>query len=521
MKNSNNNAAVATTEADSRKELRQSIYGILILASVGLMLGRIMAVDSIDKIAIEKDRRKQVEGKVAAESERLVKLGVSGEKLQTALAEYEKKVIHNWATLRRPFLSGNDRSRWCTVRALVEDDMRVEGFPYAIDRVIEQPNWDTIDMVKHPGDGHFYSSKPTLLPTLMAAVYWPIYRFSGWTLGTHPYEIGRIFLVLFNVIPLWIALVFLSKLIDRFGTSDWGRIFAMAAACFATFLTTFAVAINNHVIAAVSVVFASYAAVRIWFDGCRQWRYFIIAGVFGAFAAVNELPAASFFALLALLLLMVSWRQTLLAFLPAALAIIGALEGTNWIAVHSLRPAYAHRSPGDDWYRFTYKDKATNKEKPSYWTDPQGIDLGEPSRGKYALHVFVGHHGIFSLTPVWLFSFIGLGIWLFRRGDTHIRWLSAAILLLSVVIIAFYLARPTIDRNYGGVTCGLRWLFWLAPLWILAMLPALDCLAARRWTRGLALLLLAASVLSASYPTWNPWTQPWISTFCQYMGWGT
>ena len=45
-------------------------------------------------------------------------------------------------------------------------------------------------MVKH--DGHLYSSKPPLLPTLMAAVYWPIYRFSGATLGTHPYEIGLV-----------------------------------------------------------------------------------------------------------------------------------------------------------------------------------------------------------------------------------------------------------------------------------------------------------------------------------------
>ena len=33
------------------------------------------------------------------------------------------------ARARRPFLSANDRSRWCTVRALVEDDMRVAGVP--------------------------------------------------------------------------------------------------------------------------------------------------------------------------------------------------------------------------------------------------------------------------------------------------------------------------------------------------------------------------------------------------------
>ena len=169
--------------------------------------------------------------------------------------------------------------------------MRVEGAPYAIDKVIQQPNWDTIDMVKH--DGHLYSSKPPLLPTLMAAVYWPIYRFTGATLGTHPYEIGRFMLVLFNVVPLVIDFVLLARLVERFGTTDWGRMFVMAAAVFGTFLTTFAVTINNHLPAAVCAAAAVYAAVRIWFDGERRLRYFVVAGLFGALAAVNELPAAS------------------------------------------------------------------------------------------------------------------------------------------------------------------------------------------------------------------------------------
>jgi hypothetical protein len=44
----------------------------------------------------------------------------------------------------------------------------------------------------------------------------------------------------------------------------------------------------------------------------------------------------------------------------------------------------------------------------------------------------------------------------------------------------------------------------------MVMLPAADAVAERRWLRGLCALLLALSVLSASYPTWNPWTHPWI-----------
>ena len=64
-------------------------------------------------------------------------------------------------------------------------------------------------MVKH--GGHLYSSKPPLLATLMAGVYWPIYRLSGATLGTHPYEIGRAMLVLFNLVPLLVYFLLLAR----------------------------------------------------------------------------------------------------------------------------------------------------------------------------------------------------------------------------------------------------------------------------------------------------------------------
>ncbi|HMO86614.1 MAG TPA: hypothetical protein PKC18_17010, partial [Lacipirellulaceae bacterium] len=74
-------------------------------------------------------------------------------------------------------------------------------------------------------------------------------------------------------------------------------------------------------------------------------------------------------------------------------------------------------------------------------------------------------------------------------------------------------------RNYGGMTSGFRWLFWQAPLWLLLMLPAADRAARSRWGMAAACTLLAWSVMSASYPTWNPWTQPWIYNWLESSGW--
>jgi hypothetical protein len=86
-------------------------------------------------------------------------------------------------------------------------------------------------------------------------------------------------------------------------------------------------------------------------------------------------------------------------------------------------------------------------------------------------------------------------------------------------VLAFYLLRPPIDRNYGGVSSGFRWAFWLAPLWTAAAVPAADRLSRSRSGRGLALVLVAISTLSASAPTWNPFTQPWLQQWLIHGGW--
>jgi hypothetical protein len=170
----------------------------------------------------------------------------------------------------------------------------------------------------------------------------------------------------------------------------------------------------------------------------------------------------------------------------------------------------------------------------------------------------IGHHGVFSLTPIWLLSMAGLAIWGFGRSDRPSgcgqevasdasatppgetdsvegevrasaevtrtgpscrRSLAILVAAVTLACFAFYLSRPLAHRNYGGMTSGFRWMFWLAPLWIVVMIPAADRMASRRVARGVALVLLALSVLSASYPTWNPWTLPWLTNWWIYLGW--
>lgn len=530
---------------------------------------------------------------LAADEWRTVRWGVYALLIAVSAAAMTSRLMQVRSASRAdpsPFLSANDRSRWCSIRSLGDYGT------YSIDDVIfdDQGNpqraWHTIDLVKHRGhDGqeHYYSSKPTLLPTLLAGEYWVVKQVTGASLSNKhkTFYIARIMLLLSQVLPLVGAMWLLAMLVEGMGTSQWGRIFVVACATQATFLSTFAITLNNHVIAAIAVVVTLAALWPVFRDESQAWWRFTIGGLASAFAVTCELPALAFFALLGVVLLAKSPLRTIAAFTPAAAIVFAAALGTNYFAHESLKPAYAHRykdgpmiatissdlkqtfdagqlptvavselaakmielspqtvieqrTPGerwviwdvdghdrlavqlvndqleirawDDWYDY----------EGTYWTADrlQGVDKGEPSPLVYAFHCLVGHHGLFSLTPIWLFSMWGLFLWL-RGARTPQWWLAAAVSLLTVVVLGFYFSRPLIDRNYGGVTSGLRWLFWLIPLWLLALVPAADVLSNSRWGRIVAVVLFGISVFSANYAILNPWSQPWIFDYWEQLGW--
>jgi hypothetical protein len=329
------------------------------------------------------------------------------------------------------------------------------------------------------------------------------------------YFIVRVMLVLINLIPIVFCWVLLSRLIDRFGTNDWARIFCVGFMCFGTFLSTFIVTLNNHIPAMICVTISGYAVVRIFFDGETRWRYFAIAGFFGTFAFACDLPAIMFGFLIGLLLLIRFPGKTLIGFVPMSVIVFIGFFATNYIAHQDIRPAYSNK----DWYFFEYQ-RYENSKTPikSYWYNPQGVDKGEASRAVYFVQATVGHHGLFSLTPVWLLSFAGIFVWLFNRDDVRLRIAALLILTISVVVISFYLLlMGQNQRSYGGVSSALRWLFWLIPLWSVPLVSVVDKLANYRTGRGFCLILLIISVFSTSYPTWNPWTHPWIYQLMIYL----
>ena len=484
-----------------------------------------------------------------------------------------------------PFLSANDRSRWCTVAALVEDRS------FAIDRVIEirdrhgKRPWYSIDMVQHLGsDGtlHYYSSKPPLLSVLYACVYQVIYSATGMKITEQPFYVGRIILLVVNLVPLAILWWAFTRWIDRTVRGGWCQVTLMNVLVWGTFLTTFATTLNNHLPAAVAVG----SSMLLWLkwssnDSLRWWSVAML-GLLTSFGAACELPALSWVGMLALLILLRRGIPMVVVYALSTIPIAFAFFATNYAAHGEFQPAYAHRGLGPQIA--SYPKAPTEADQPtveqarsqlvkdnmtvgpnavivparfadawslwddennlrwtitssgerwqvhqsgdwydypkSYWRDEnrRGVDRGEKSRIVYTFHLLVGHHGIFSLTPFWIVAC--MGAWSLRRTtDQDEKILGLAICVTTLVCMVFYLMRPEIDRNYGGVSCTFRWLIWLTPAWLILSKPGLTWIRKRPWARRLTEASIAVSIFSAVYPWNNPWVHPWLFNWWSFLQW--
>jgi len=416
-----------------------------------------------------------------------------------------------------PMHSVNDRSRWATIYSLAERGT------YNID---ETPWPETIDRVRL--HGHFYSSKPPLLETLLAGEYFLLKKvsFGHLSFRKSPEAVIRTMVALTNLVPLVIFLGLFSRLLDRLAPDRWIRAYAMTAAGLGTFLTGFSITLNNHTIAAFSCFFALYSAFLIWCEARRNWWLFALAGFFAAFTAVNEFPALAFLVALGSALAWKARRQTLAWFLPFALLPITGHLVTNYLVTGDLSPAYAHKSayvyPGSYWLI----DPASGRLVGSAVDPETGKFTGQPGKGIdnqyepwpiYLFNMLAGHHGIFSLSPIFIFTL--LGVWRVLRSPTNplsaFAALAAFLTLLLLVFYTFFAGQ----RNYGGMCCGLRWFFWLIPLWLMFIPKGLQGKTGQRWFRGMALSFLLVSAVSVFYCARNPWSRPWIQQYLYYKGW--
>ena len=231
-----------------------------------------------------------------------------------------------------PFLSANDRSRWCAIAALTEDGKwEIDRITELLDSKQKSKIWNSIDIVRHRGaDGkeHFYSSKPPLLTAMYALVCKPVTMLFGKKLTEEPFLIGRVVLILVNVIPLALWWIWLHFWLEKHVTNAWSRFILLNMALWGTFLTTFAATLNNHLHGAMFFALSLGLVWRImdtFKQGHRQrWWTWWLCGFFAGLTVACELPALAWAAAAAGILIVIDWRKLLFGYGPGS-ALIAVL----------------------------------------------------------------------------------------------------------------------------------------------------------------------------------------------------
>ena len=398
---------------------------------------------------------------------------------------------------------------------------------------------------------HYYSSKPALLPTLIAGILYPARVATGVPLdrvvlqararagrksrtrrrrtgsracSKRPKNPVRWPVYIFYFKP--IVVLSMSSRLECFWCSTLGCWTAMrpttgpgfsrlVAAAFGTYLLPFTQTLNNHTIAALSVFFAVYQLFWIWDETIAlrlavRGRRFLRGIRRGQRVARPGVPAA-----VVRLLLVRFPGKTLVFFVPARAR---SDRRVRW-------PLSMRSSASSSWRTSRSAPTSISTKEVSgrrRWTST--LSTTTPSRmPTYFFHMTLGHHGFFSLTPIFLLLGVGRGptdqgrrlVGLPRRADGD---------------GGTGLADDGADHHPAGVLhlepqgAELRRLDPGTALAVLddpvlaALLPkGVESGQTRHWVRPLALLALGVSVMSVGYAIRNPWTHPWILDALQHL----
>lgn len=387
--------------------------------------------------------------------------------------------------LRTVYVNDNAYSRLATVYALVNDGTwwieRPEGQP---------PNpFEVLTADKVELHGRKLSSKPPLMPAMMAALYYPMHYGLGLTLS-EPGDLKRIlqiYTLVFGVLPFALGLLAFASTLAMFCNGSWGRVAPLVALAFGTQLLGFAPQLNNHVPGVALCLGAAYFGLGLHARTLAPapWR-FVAFGVLGGMTHAVDLPLTIFIAALGLALLLRFPRETViwggLGMLPPLALHFGVLYFTTGMPL----PVQTRK----ELYLF----------ENSPWRAPVGIDgLHEP-KPYYAFHLLLGRHGVFLLYPVLLFGIAGAWRMAWVRGAVQ----RGAVLVSAGCIAALFAYYISSTNNYGGAAYGFRWGIGAMPFLLLMAGPLLDRDDAR-----LARGLFCVSLILSAYSCWECYQNPW------------
>ncbi|HTM45862.1 MAG TPA: hypothetical protein VL137_12965 [Polyangiaceae bacterium] len=382
--------------------------------------------------------------------------------------------------------NANTGSRYATIESIVD------YHSYYIDKSQYR---NTIDKFQF-GD-HLLSSKPPALPTYAAGVYWVYEKLTGKTIVSNEGEV--VWLV--SLFTGWLAhvvfLIYLYRFCQLLLKRQLAIILCVAAGAFAYLGAAYATALNNHSIGGAMGFVGFYYAFRIRNQLQVRTRHWIFAGLCLGFLPAVDLPSLALSGCVSLYLLSYDWKKTLLLFAPCLLPGLVVQLGLSVLTTGSLMPAYGNAELK------TFSGNYFRQIK-------SGIDALHEPKYVYAFNALIGHHGLFSMTPLFGFSLWEM-IRHWKRRDRYLPEL-AVVTATTLAVIVFYLWRT---HNYGGWCVGMRWFVPFMPLLLLYFGLWLDRakLSRSTWAWVLAAFLVSAFNVQDGltspfqFSMWNNWLE--------------
>ena len=458
----------------------------------------------------------------------------------------------------------NDKSRMASVDSLVNRGTWVieESRFYKTDT----PAGTIIDKVFI--NDHFYSSKPPVMPFLMAGEYWILHRIGlDFDDDKDTQFLVWILTFTFTGIPFLLIGVFFKWSSRWFIRDPLMRLVGLFIILFCNELLGFAQTVNNHVPAASLFFISMILAIGLVHRKIESTPInFFLTGLVAGLLPTVDIPAAFFCVPLWFYLVTAFPRKTLIWFSLGALPPLALHFVLTYIISGQWKPFYLIK----EYYEW----------EGSYWGLPMAMDAAGDYENKATnfFHLFVGRKGLFSLYPTlllsaaYIFYVIGLKKWIVNRAaeilylsvvplcawmawayNRDIRWVPEASLfffmlfalapfvivellvkamnatkdpdepalvlesvsmgILTLIWVLFYTFKQS---NYGGSATGYRWFMFFTPSLQFFGILALKYLKAT-WVWWLVCALAGV----AYYSSWQATVHPWSMNYdwpVRYLG---
>jgi hypothetical protein len=361
-----------------------------------------------------------------------------------------------------PTHAGNETTRLDTIQCLAEKGTFA----------IETSRFPTVDFILK--GGHAYSDKPYLLSVAQAGIYWLIMQ-TGVTFESSVQT--AVYLIYFlggYLFAVGIFLLFYRMVSERLPDASFAWRLGMSwAVVLTTLILSYSVTINNHLPAALVLLWLAYELGR--YEESPSMRHAGLAGVAAGLLVNFEYPIGGVFGIAAFLLILLP-QKAKPHFKPAAVYSAVALAGLALIPLLNL---IAHGSP-IPLYSQTHKVAV------------EGRDYL-----RYLWEVTFGYKGMFLYTPALLFIFPAC-----RKlaDEKHPRGKTILLSAAAVVFVAYLF----LTSDAGGWCFGNRFLLPLCPLMFYYIVLYLRDWRkdARHWLfLGTLIWGLAVAVIGAT----NPW----------------